>query len=90
MKIFAYLSSTDDTPGGQWVARIWCPESPLKGPKSDWWSIIFTGINEGSVRNQAQTWWDDMIAKETAKRTPKKKPMEAPTGAPAEEIGDVL
>ncbi len=85
MKIFAYLSSTDDTPGGQWVARIWHDKERGFHP------VLFAGQNEGSVRLAAEVWWDDTLGGTKARPPKKKKPMEAPTGAPAtEEVGDVL
>lgn len=82
MKVYAYMSDEDTTPGGRWVARIWHDKD------TGWHPIIFMGLNEGSVRTQAQVWWDAELAKREAKAAPRKPKAETPPSVA--DPGDVL
>ncbi len=95
VKVYAYQSSEDATPNGQWVARIYLGANvnPDTGKaKPDFHPVLFTGTSEGAVRLQATTWWEDQVAKERAKHAPRKKAADNPVenAAPVDEIGDVL
>ncbi len=95
MKVYAFESTEDGTPNGQWVARIYLGTAtdPKTGKaKPDYHPVLFSGPTEGSVRLQAATWWEAEVARERARQAPRRKPADKPVenAVPVDDIGDVL